>query len=90
MTEQKTVVRPAAFFSLMKFVGSFCIVVFLHYNDHFLPMLGMENPFAGNALLWNISHYSYVLVEMYFIISGILFAWAYKDRIIARGGSIPS
>ncbi len=85
MSEQKGRTEPAAYFSLMKFVGSFCIVVFLHYNDHFLPRLGMENPFAGNALLWDISHNSFVLVEMYFIISGALFAWVYKDRIIAGG-----
>ena len=81
---------PAAFFGLMKFIGAFCIAVYFHYDGHFIVYLGIENPFADNPLLWAISRNSLVFVEMYFIISGILFAWAYKDRIIAGGGSIPS
>ena len=38
-----------AYFNLLKFTGAICIAIFLHYNDHFLPCLGIENPFANHA-----------------------------------------
>ena len=71
-----------AYFNLLKFTGAICIAIFLHYNDHFLPCLGIENPFANHAFLWSLSHNSYVFTEMYFIISGILYSHAYMERII--------
>lgn len=86
MTEPNSRPQPSAYFSLLKFMGAILIAVFLHYNDHFLPNLGIANPFEGNALLWNISHNSRILVEMFFLLSGILFAWVYKKRILAGEG----
>lgn len=86
MTEQENLRTKSAFFNLLRFIGAFCIAVFLHYDNHFLPRLNMENPFAGNPVLWGLSRYSGVFVEMFFIISGILFAWAYKGKIESGQG----
>lgn len=71
-----------AYFNLLKFIGAFAIAVYLHYNDHFLPYIGMENPFKENSFIWFVSKYSFVFVEMYFIISGFLFTYAYKKKIL--------
>lgn len=79
MPEKK--IENFACFNLLKFIGAIVIAVFLHYNDHFLPYLGIENPFASNKFLWHISHYTFVFVEMYFIISGILFDRVYIEKI---------
>ena len=70
-----------AYFNILRFSGAFCIAVFLHYNDHLLPFLGIENPFSDHPFVWAVSHNSWVFVEMYFIISGILFSVAYQKKI---------
>ena len=70
-----------AYFNILRFSGAFCIAVFLHYNDHLLPFLGIENPFSDHPFAWAVSHNSWVFVEMYFIISGILFSVAYQKKI---------
>ena len=80
-TEHGKDTNSFAFFNLMKFIGSLSIAIFLHYNDHFLVHLGIENPFNDNMFLLSISHNSYVFVEMYFMISGILFSYAYLEKI---------
>lgn len=74
-----------AYFNMLKFAGAICIAVFLHYNDHFLPCLGLKNPFEDNVVLWRLSHYSFVAAEMYFIISGILYSHAYMEKIVSGG-----
>lgn len=71
-----------AYFNVLRFIGAICIAIFLHYNDHFLPCLGIANPFENNAFLWGLSHNSYVFTEMYFIISGILYSYAYMEKIM--------
>lgn len=86
MQEKKDLFGRVAFFNLMRFVGAICIAVFLHYNDHFLPYLGLQNPYNYNTVVWALSHDSVVFVEMYFIISGILFVFAYKDKVMNNVG----
>ena len=81
MTEKVRTDNRFAYFSLLKFIGAFSIAIFLHYNDHLLPGLGEKNPFAGNMILWALTHESCMFVEMYFIISGILFVTAYQKKI---------
>lgn len=78
-----------AYFNILRFAGAFCIAVFLHYNDHLLPFLNIENPFQDHPFCWAISRNSFVFVEMYFIISGVLFSVAYQKKI-AGGPLIPS
>lgn len=70
-----------AYFYLLKFIGSFLIAIFLHYNDHFLTYLYTPNPFHPRSLWYFLSHESHIFVEMYFLISGILFTYAYKGKI---------
>lgn len=76
---QKT--NSFAYFTILKFLGALLIAVFLHYNDHFLTYLYTENPFDPKSIWFLFSRKSYVFVEMYFILSGILFAYAYEERI---------
>ncbi len=70
-----------AFFNLLKFIGSICIACFLHYIDHLIIQINEVNPFSEGSFLWFISIHSYVFVEMFFLISGILFAFVYIKRI---------
>ncbi len=79
MQQQKE--NELAYFNLLKFIGALVIALLLHYNDHFLRCLGIENPFRQGGLLWSLSYQGGVFVEMYFIISGILFAYVYRRKI---------
>lgn len=68
-----------AYFNVLKFIAAICIAVFLHWNDHLLPYLKLENNTTG--LLRTITIDSYVFVELFFIISGILFVISYEKKI---------
>ena len=70
-----------SYFNILKFIGAICVGIILHYNDHLLPYLNVENPFK-HYFLWYLSHNSFLFVEMFFIISGILFARVYLKKII--------
>lgn len=69
------------FFNIFRFLGAISIAVFLHYDYHFLGCLGVESAFLPSGFWMYLSKESAVFVGMYFIISGILFAMAYKDKI---------
>ena len=69
------------FLDILKFFAAISIAVLLHYNDHFLPFLKQENPLKNNAILYFLSINSYIFVEMFFIISGMLFVKAYMEKI---------
>ena len=69
------------FLDILKFFAAISIAVLLHYNDHFLPFLKQENPLKNNAILYFLSINSYIFVEMFFIISGMLFVKAYMKKI---------
>ena len=71
-----------AYFNLLKFIGAITIAILLHYRDHFTRLLGLGNPFPSNLFLEYVSRASYFFVEMFFMISGLLFMIAYYDKII--------
>ena len=70
------------FFNLFKFVGALVIALILHPHEHFYNWLGIQGPYSENSVWEFYSTYGYVFVEMFFLISGILFYTAYKNRIL--------
>lgn len=75
-----------AYFNLIKFVSAVILAMFYHYNAHFITNLSTENnvltnPFQDIPILGFWSQTGFVLVELFFIISGILFAYSYYGRI---------
>lgn len=73
-----------AFLNPLKFVGAIMIAIFLHYDEHFLSKLGHENNLAANPLLGVLFKKSFIFVEMFFVISGLLFVIAYQNRITSK------
>lgn len=71
----------------LKFIGALSIAIFLHYNDHFLTYLYTPNPFLTfqplsiSELAFHLTRDSFAFVELYFLISAILFVEAYRTRI---------
>ena len=75
------------YFNILRFVGAMCIAILLHWNDHILPAINVENNLESiNILLFYISKNGYVFVEMFYIISGFLFAKNYMNRINKKNG----
>lgn len=70
-----------AFFNLLRFFGAILIAVFLHYYDHFLPYLDGRFWFKEKSFAQFLAQNSYVFVEMFFMISGILFYHHYLKKI---------
>ena len=70
-----------AFFNILRFIGAISIAIFLHYYDHFLPNLNGNLWFKDKSLAKYLSINSYIFVEMFFMISGILFSFVYKKKI---------
>ena len=70
-----------AYFNLLKFIAALIIAIFLHYGDHLTRLLGITKVFPNNSFFDYITVNSYVLVEMFFMISGILFMIAYYNKI---------
>lgn len=60
------------FIYILKFISSILIAVFLHWNDHFIKNLGYDNIIRFRPLYF-LTTKSYLLVELFFIISGLLF-----------------
>ncbi len=70
------------YLNILRFLGAFLIAILLHWNDHVLPAIGQTNNFDSiNHFLYYLTVNSYVFTEMFFIISGFLFAKIYIDRI---------
>lgn len=74
--------NEVVYFNILKFLGSIFIAIGYHYYC-FMCFLNIENPYPynGGAILYNLSVHGFVFVEMFFIISGILFSFAYKKKI---------
>lgn len=70
-----------AFFDLLKFVSAICIACFLHYYEHFLGTLGVDTPLNNNFIFHFLFKFSYVLTDLFFVMSGILFAYCYHIKI---------
>lgn len=75
------------YFNILRFVGAICIAILLHWNDHVLPALGQQNNLLNvSGILFYISKNSYVFTEMFYLISGFLFAKVYINRITKGKG----
>ena len=72
-----------SYFNLLKFIAALTIAIFLHYGDHLTRLLGVGKPFPNNYFFDYITINSYVFVELFFMISGILFMIAYYNKIIS-------
>lgn len=68
-------------FDLLRFFAAISIACFLHFNNAFIKSLKIPNPFESNRLLYLLSTQSGLFVELFFIISGILFIHAYYPKI---------
>ena len=81
--EKKTLCRDDSleFLNIFRFLGAFSIALFLHYNNAFLAYMGIETTFADGSVFGFISRKTYVFVEMFFVISGMLFAKVSMKRI---------
>ncbi len=60
------------FIYILKFFSSIIIAIFLHWNDHFIKNLGYENLFNFKPLRF-LTIRTYILVELFFVIAGLLF-----------------
>ncbi len=69
-----------AFFNILRFIGALCIAVFLHSRDHLFWSL-MSYPYDWGLIGEFLSKYGFVFVEMFFLMSGILFSAHYRDSI---------
>jgi len=75
------------YLNILRFVGAICIAILLHWNDHVLPAICEINDLdKANYFLYYISKNSFVFVEMFYLISGFLFAKVYIDRIVKKNG----
>lgn len=71
------------FFSLYKFIASIILACFLHYTVFCLNTFGANMSGMMPFLDFLLSGYSNLYVEMFFIISGMLFQFAYETKIIS-------
>jgi len=69
------------FLNSLKFIAALCVIL-LHYNDHLLVYLGLNNPYSESSLIGSLTRNSYVFVEFFFIVSGLLFAVSSLDKIM--------
>lgn len=71
-----------AYFNGLKIMAAVCVSILFHYYDHFLPSMNTQNPFVSTPIIYLLSKNSNMFVEMFFIISGLLFKRVYFDRIV--------
>ncbi len=69
------------YFNILKFISAVIIAIFLHWNDQLLPFLEYDNTFRSSKIWFFLTHNSYILTELFFMISGILFFVAYSKKI---------
>lgn len=69
------------FLDLFKFVAAICIACMLHYHDHLLPSYSLEFPFADHKFFCYWTTHGWIFVEMFFMISGLLFYQVYLPKI---------
>ena len=70
-----------AYFNILRFIGAISISVLFHYNDHFLKNLYLTNQIESGSIWEFLAQYGFIFVEMFFIISGILFSFYYFKKI---------
>lgn len=68
------------FIYILKFISAIIIAVFLHWNDHFISNLGLPNIFTNKMLIF-LTKKTYVLVELFFILSGLLYFVTSNEKI---------
>ena len=78
------------FFNLLRIGASVVIACFMHFRTHFCRTLELVQPFKQGLLWWFASSESQVLVELFFIISGMLFVLVYLPRIEQRRYNLDS
>ena len=71
-----------AYFNILKFIGAMAIAILFHYGSNLLMYLNIESPFVSNPILNFLAYNSKFFVEMFFLISGVLFFYAYLPKII--------
>lgn len=69
------------FLELYKFVGSVIIACFLHYNQILLGGLGLEFATRSRCIAFLMSNKTNSVVEFFFVASGVIFTFAYMDKI---------
>ena len=69
------------FLDLYKFAGAVIIACFLHYKQILLGGLGLEFTTGSRCIAFLMSNKTNSVVEFFFVISGVLFAFAYMDKI---------
>lgn len=69
------------FINLYKFVGAIIIACFLHYRVILLEMFQDSCLQAGRLVTFLMADTSNYVVELFFMLSGFLFAYAYRERI---------
>lgn len=68
------------FIYILKFISAIIIAVFLHWNDHFISNLGYINSFNNRIILF-LTKKTYILVELFFIVSGLLYFVTSNEKI---------
>lgn len=66
---------------MIRFLSSIAIAVFLHYSVHFVASFGRESFLYSMRVIGGITAYSYLLVELFFMVSGFLFGEVYSRSI---------
>lgn len=69
------------FVNLYKFIGAMVIACFLHYRVILLGMYQLSYWRSGDILSFLMAESSNYIVELFFILSGLLFAYAYREQI---------
>ena len=76
------------FFNLLKIISACIIAFFLHWNYHFIQFLGIniKSSILSSRILQFLLRgpIGYMSVELFFIISGFLFAYIYIPRIVKK------
>ena len=76
------------FLNLLKIISACIIAFFLHWNYHFIQFLGINiksSILSSRIFLFLLrGPIGYMSVELFFIISGFLFAYVYIPRIIKK------
>jgi Predicted acyltransferases len=69
------------FINLYKFIGAIIIACFLHYRVILLGMFQLSYWRSGDILSFFMAESSNYVVELFLILSGMLFAYVYREQI---------
>lgn len=84
MTDERERERESSlsYLNLLKIVAAICIVLF-HYYTSTPSQLGYDNPIEEKTFFGFIAYNSYVFVELFFMISGLLFVIYTIPKIVS-------